>query len=581
MTSHRHPPSHARALLREARGKGGRDARSLLDEARQIADPAYVAVALHGLCANRDVDTVTATKVLAEVAAAIHDIDREWRRAEIMTELAGKMPAWRERDDSANAAKLGFFEALVDEVANIRVGEARSAAIQGLAKHVTSTLHIQRLRDLARNNDGFEAADLKTVLRQVGRNADDRMVKDVLEWDFGSKVSPARMLGYLHVQSQRRSNTLRGKIWKAAVDAAWAGGDTEDVRYLATHAKRLDDLRELHGTLTHAGDDETAARVLATLAAMADKQRAHVERDAWLKEGLARVELIREPAPRALLLAKYAEAFTRARAHDRGNQLLAAAKEFAVQAGDVVERKVEQIAQRLLAAATGGQAPVDSDSSEDASPDSAGQARDAAPATGRGGATGAPGSAAATASGSAPRGGVDIAPASGHRLALVDTYEGGLKTTHFRAIARAAPLCAAFGLDLVLVGFPTKDLPDLLRASAKETNIGGGGRYLRALADASRVHLVTFIPDAPLTGLTGVHGVPVATTAKPQVGKLVADLAELDAGICLLMGLGRKGLPPKLMEAAPHHYEITGAHISFETATAMGVLAERLRAIGA
>ena len=35
-----------------------------------------------------------------------------------------------------------------------------------------------------------------------------------------------------------------------------------------------------------------------------------------------------------------------------------------------------------------------------------------------------------------------------HILAIYDTYEGGLKPIHFRTVARAAPLCYAFNLDL-------------------------------------------------------------------------------------------------------------------------------------
>jgi hypothetical protein len=45
------------------------------------------------------------------------------------------------------------------------------------------------------------------------------------------------------------------------------------------------------------------------------------------------------------------------------------------------------------------------------------------------------------------------------------------------------------------------------------------------------------------------------------------------------MGLGSKGLPARLLREAPFHLELTGRNVSMETATAMGVLAERLRQV--
>ena len=47
--------------------------------------------------------------------------------------------------------------------------------------------------------------------------------------------------------------------------------------------------------------------------------------------------------------------------------------------------------------------------------------------------------------------------------------------------------------------------------------------------------------------------------------------------VVVLMGLGRKGLPASFLKAAPAHLELTGRNVSLETATAMGVIAERMR----
>ncbi len=164
-----------------------------------------------------------------------------------------------------------------------------------------------------------------------------------------------------------------------------------------------------------------------------------------------------------------------------------------------------------------------------------------------------------------------------HVLALVDAYEGRLGDAHFRALGRAAPLCWAFGLDLGLVGFPG-DAASIVRAAGQSTGIGEGGQYLEKLAAAGRVHRM---PESP----TASAGFLVATTPKPDPKK-AADFAQAlakakaqagKASLVVLVGLGPKGLPGEWMKAAPVHLELTGDNVSLETATAMGIIAERMR----
>ena len=82
-------------------------------------------------------------------------------------------------------------------------------------------------------------------------------------------------------------------------------------------------------------------------------------------------------------------------------------------------------------------------------------------------------------------------------LALYDTYEGGLKPVHARAVARAAPLCVAFGLDLALMGFPTDNLEELVKMVARDTGVGKGGGYLKELHKEGRVVLVPCTKQEP------------------------------------------------------------------------------------
>jgi hypothetical protein len=157
-----------------------------------------------------------------------------------------------------------------------------------------------------------------------------------------------------------------------------------------------------------------------------------------------------------------------------------------------------------------------------------------------------------------------LAPGSGKVFAIVNTYDGGLKITHLRAIAKAAPLCVAFDLDLALVDFPTEDLEGLVEQCNAETRIGAEGRYIQQLHDAERIHL----------GKPG--GNWVATTPNPDPEKA----GGLDGDV-LLMGLGPNGLSKRLLNEAPVHYELTGKNVHLETATAMGILADRFHSSNA
>ena len=67
-------------------------------------------------------------------------------------------------------------------------------------------------------------------------------------------------------------------------------------------------------------------------------------------------------------------------------------------------------------------------------------------------------------------------------------------------------------------------------------------------------------------------GSRVVTTASPDSSKL-----EMPNGrLCMIMGLGPKGLPKSYIDKSNYHFEITGKDIAFETGTAMGAIAGNL-----
>ena len=156
-------------------------------------------------------------------------------------------------------------------------------------------------------------------------------------------------------------------------------------------------------------------------------------------------------------------------------------------------------------------------------------------------------------------------------LGLLNTYTAKtLQDAHIRAIARAAPLCYAFDLNLYLFGFPVGGALEAISMVERTTRVGGG-RYLRRLFEEGRF-FVHEIPKVPV--LKGV-GELVATTSSPDPKKR-AELAEITGGdnsFCFLMGLGSRGLPKGVLRTCRRHLELTGEDIPLETCTAMGVLA--------
>ncbi len=149
---------------------------------------------------------------------------------------------------------------------------------------------------------------------------------------------------------------------------------------------------------------------------------------------------------------------------------------------------------------------------------------------------------------------------------LVNTYDKlKLHEIHLRTIARAAPLCHAYGFHLALLDFRFwKSRDEMVEAVVDYTTIGEGGKYLKLLEEENRLHLIQKIPSH--------FGEVVATTSKPEKNSLsLEDIANLKSA-CFLIGLGRKGLPKDLIKRARHNLDITFRGVSLETCSAMGAI---------
>ncbi|MEA3191166.1 MAG: uncharacterized protein QOD77_1748 [Thermoplasmata archaeon] len=160
-------------------------------------------------------------------------------------------------------------------------------------------------------------------------------------------------------------------------------------------------------------------------------------------------------------------------------------------------------------------------------------------------------------------------------------------------LARAAPVAMAFDCRLATFGFPFEQArargakrtealrspADVAGFVAEGTSIGEGGRYLAALVEEGRVTLADFPKDGVFPAKLGQ---PFATTPHPGPGKATTPRAaaeELAAGrdVLLVFGLGPRGLPDAVLEAAPRHLELTGKGIEMETATALAALPAMVR----
>jgi len=171
-------------------------------------------------------------------------------------------------------------------------------------------------------------------------------------------------------------------------------------------------------------------------------------------------------------------------------------------------------------------------------------------------------------------------------IGLYNSYDPvRFREAHRRALARAGPIALAFDANLATFGFPyEKDLRtpiEVVRWVASTTSIGEGGKYLVELAEAGR--FATF--DFPRKGFPPQLGEIVVTTNRPDpmrraTAKLLAGLLRHGTSICLVFGLGPRGLDDRDVYAlGRYHFDVTSRGLSLETATAIGAAPAMIAAL--
>ena len=160
---------------------------------------------------------------------------------------------------------------------------------------------------------------------------------------------------------------------------------------------------------------------------------------------------------------------------------------------------------------------------------------------------------------------VVISDSGKNTLGIYNTYGGNWNHPHYKAVFKAANLCSAFDLNLALIDFPEIEPERLVNEIKKEMRLPNEG-YLSQLLSNNRVRFFEKDIDESWAG------VKVVTTENPDSKKLSRPEGE----ICMVMGLGPKGLPKSYVSKCKHHFEITGSGVGFETGTAMGAIAGHL-----
>jgi len=636
-----HAPSKYRAILRDVKNKNRhRSIDAFISDARRLPDPYYTSLALMHLSADAELGLDSATSTAESSMSYASRVPRAWRRAELLAELSKRLDKWRDDLDEPDIAEIRDFlyGKLISLAKTTSKGKGLSDAIQGIAPRIPYPL----LSDLVKpaiGNKGFALDDLRAIIRAWARCYPGEGTTST--WRGGSliEIQPllpilqeieepvirVKILGYIHFQMKKANIELPSPTpFEIAVsESVNISGEmdrSDTLRYLATLNPTDEDLHLLRPQADSFTSSSVRVPYIISIAGRADRAKFRDIAVTWLNEAHVLIDSIEEPRDRVFIRLTLAQAFSKANLKEEANQEIEQAlsdsevlppgidKDRIItrirntgRALGVMEDKVEETHYRKEPTpsastpeiAPAGEGSIDQQPApqqqeqqtvdQPAQPQTQPQIQQPVQQTLQ------QSKPAMIVEKSLPEGPI-ATPEGNHILALCDTYEGGLKPIHYRTIARTAPLCRAFNLDLALIGFPSDDLDQLIRDTITETNIGKGGQLLNDLYREGRISLVEATTRAPPKDWKEL-GLPVATTSHPDMTKQITlhellgkpgrskkakAINKAGSRLCVIMGLGRSGLPPSLLKDVPYHLELTDANIPLETCTVMGIIAERL-----
>lgn len=524
--------SRFRDLRRRARKDAPVD--EMEDILKHISDP-YFRSQAHLLIAQKN----NAKDRIERSLAAADRVEALWRRAELFVELL-KMSK-----DLDRANSVDILNAVGEKILLFPNGKGLSDSLASCTSKLLPDT-IPGLLGKALNNRGFEQKDSKNVIKAWSRGLPGTMglLKDIEEiiLSIDDPQLKAQLLGYIHLQLERSEvKDIPHRLFEEALDAAFSlKGEQrlEMVSYLSSAASSAWSIELLHEGMKKDTSVMERTKMISYLASAADRGGHDKLAAAYLNEALDITDEVENKKKRSGLRLHLAQNFLRMGRSEEALKLMEKIREETKESDPTRVFMVKALQKAKITVPEDWvvpQTPV-----------------------------------------------ISTKPVMKEKrdvLALYDTYEGAIKDIHIRAIARAAPLCYGFDLDLALIGFPETDLDGLVEKTSKETNIGKGGRYLKDLHSQGRIHLMEAGKNE-LPGDIGTVGLAVATTSRPMKEKTMNMASAVkrsgDGSVCVIMGLGKQGLPKKVLDASPAHLELTGRNIPLETATAMGIIAYQM-----
>ncbi len=512
------------------------DPDDLLREIERIRDPYFRSLSLVSIASSKRFGTKRSMELLSSSFNEANKVDQEWRRAELISLIMKRLKK-ADRD-----IQLSGEKSCIVMIEEMKPGSGLSQAIKGLIDHSNSESW-PFLIERAFQNKGFEKTDVRNILKAMKRSENWQVGHDLILKRLGSVEDTemrVALYGALHLRSRKRKGTGTKPLELALDSMKEQEGHnaSRSFSFLCSNCIDIDDLPVLESGMEWFKKPEDRIKAICDLVTASDKAGNRDMAREYVKMAIEGTENLSTDILKASSTSLIASGVSRLGDADHARTLFDTALGLSGNE-EMLKKRIE------------------------AQMENCGSNREKKKKEG------------------------SILPISGkrtrHILALYDTYEGGLKPVHSRTVARAAPLCAAFDLDLALMGFPSDDLDRIIELVSKETNIGKGGAYLNSLHKEGRVYLVKCTGSDPPGDWSGL-GLPVATTSKPARSRsiMMKDSKKLSSKehplkrVCLIMGLGRKGLPRSLLDKVPYHLEITGSGVPLETATAMGILAYML-----
>lgn len=540
----KHDPSFYRGLIREKKSKKGRHPTKLLSEARAIQDPYYASLALFRLSDDPRLPLSEAKLVAREALRLAEKESRLWRRAELYGKLAKYAKTWNK--DFSNTDNEYFLDEILNKLQVFPKGKGLSQNINEISKHIGCS-RLLSLLTIAISNNEFILEDSKTVIRQWATTCFSQISPEemyAILIKIKDSFLQSKLLGYLYLQCSKKQIDFQ-KALQTAIKVAFQLESIERqeaLRYLSRHVSSKQDFLTLKEAILSLSSTLDRVQLLATLAGQADKNEFKDFSLNVFIEALEESKKINDITEQTKEQVKIAEGFLKIQQIDYAKKLLVKNHQ------STNDKSIKSSIEKMM---THYNLPFDK----------------IQPITNT-----LPVSEFNTS---------NLPASTGNALGLYDTYQGSIKPIHIRTLARAAPLCAAFGLDLALIGFPISDVNDFIKQVTTDTTIGKGGKYLQFLLDENRIHFYSC--SHKKLPLFRENEIVIATTAHPDKNKSITlqDAIKIKENsqnnkLIVIMGLGKKGLSNLLLQQVDYHLELTGLNVPLETCTAMGIITMKM-----